>query len=433
MSWQFFLDLQMNIAQRLQSKGWGYWNLAAIIIVGTSVLTEYVYNHLHAETARAGLFQRILAAGPRPVIPRFTKVILVEDDDYWLGTLAGRRPIKRDYLARLVEKLVDLNAHVIALDFDVRLQNPRSMDIPPDYRVETQELIETIKKAAEKGKKLVLATPVSGRNGIYQRDPDIYQASGLCTRSGKEVSTGEAGTTALHSNVSCGYIALPFDPLEIPGPLQLADGSSIDSFSLAIAKARNSSLASVTAETIAREARYSSFIPHDRFTDSGSEFSARALMDGAIRRDQIDSQVVIVGAHWSRDAAGRGPRVDLHWTPVGMVVGAELHANFAEAFLDSRVFSAAPEWVPHFVEILLSVMAAIAFAAIPNISGKVVGLAAAVLLLFATTWVGLQQFGLFFDAFIPIIGLGLHSLGESVERLIRLKETEPAMADARHI
>jgi CHASE2 domain-containing sensor protein len=410
----------MNIVQRLRSKGLGYWCIAAAIIAVTSLASEYVYNHLHAETARAGLFQRILDTGPRPVVPRYTTVVLVEDDDYWLGALAGRRPIKRDYLARLVQKLVELNAHVIALDFDVRLQNPQSMEIPPDYQAETAELIKAIKEAAGKGKKIILATPISGRNGNYRRDPDIYQASGLCM-------------TPAQPNVSCGYIALPFDPLEIPGPLQLSDGSTIDSFSLAIAKAKSPSLALLSSATTPADVRYSSFIAHNSFVSSGSEFSARALMSGEIQRDEIDSHIVIVGAHWSRDAAGRGPRVDLHWTPVGMVVGAELHANFSEAFLDSRVFATLPEWLPHTVEILLSFVAAIAFAAIPNALGKVIGLGAAILLLLAMTWIGLHQFGLFFDAFIPIIGLGIHSLGESIESLIHSRKTEPAMADARHI
>jgi CHASE2 domain-containing sensor protein len=424
----------MSIVERLRQKGVGYWALAAAIIVVTTLTTEYVYNYLHADTARSNLFQRILSSGPRPVVPRMTRLILVEDDDYWLGQLAGRRPIKRDYLARLVEKLVELNAHVIALDFDVRLQNPDSTDVPSDYLEETQTLIKAIKAAAEKGKKLVLATPVSGgKNTPYRRDTDIYQANGLCTHSSHDGQVGEPAAKPVNTNVSCGYIALPYDPLEIPGPLQPANGGALDSFSLAIAKAANPSLVSLLGEKTGTGVRYTSFISHDLFVSSGAEFSARALMEGTVKRDQIDSKIVIVGAHWSRDAAGRGPRVDLHWTPVGMVVGAELHANFAEAFLDSRVFKATPEWVGHCVEILLSVLAAIAFAAIPSFAGKVAGFAAIVLLLFGVTWIGLQQFAFFFDAFFPIVGLALHSLGENIVGLFEPREAvHPITNEASH-
>jgi CHASE2 domain-containing sensor protein len=410
----------------LREKSWHYWVWAAIVLVVASTGSPYVYGYLHAETARSYLFQQMLSWGPIPVAPRKSVVVLIEDDDYWLGPLAGRRPIKRDYLARMVDRLVDMNAHIIALDFDVRLQNPNTKNIPEDYRAETQRLIEAIKRAVEHGKKIVLATPIAGRDA-YTIDPDIYQASGLCTRQDSAALLSNRPVDA----VTCGYIALPYDPLAIPSRLQMADGGFLDSFSLAIARADSPVLVDRLIDRIGTEVRYSNFISHQEFQSSGSEFSAKALLGGQVDRNGVDSKDVIVGANWSRDAAGRGPLVDLHWTPVGQIVGAELHANFAEAFLGERVFRATPEWVLDGIEIFFGVLAALAFAAIPTLPGKLLGIAVAILLLFVATWVGLQ-FGLFFDLFLPIIGLGLHSL---IERLIGSDDddragSEPGTPDA---
>src|SRR5262249_8919840 len=151
----------------------------------------------------------------------------------------GRRPINRKYLANLIDKLVEANPHVIALDFDTRLPNPNSMQIPEAYQEETSALINSIENAAVKGKKIVLATPIwFDEHGGYRRDSDIYQAYGLCTNGAvREVTRTPMREQAIAKNVTCGYIALPYDPLTIPGPLPLVDGSNLDSFALAIARA----------------------------------------------------------------------------------------------------------------------------------------------------------------------------------------------------
>ena len=80
-----------------------------------------------------GVFQWLLDHGPRPPEPKYVKIVLVEDDEYWEGSPAGRRPIKRSYLKDLVDHLVAAKAYVIALDFDLRTPNPASTEIPKDY------------------------------------------------------------------------------------------------------------------------------------------------------------------------------------------------------------------------------------------------------------------------------------------------------------
>jgi CHASE2 domain-containing sensor protein len=386
-----------------------YWLFALAVIGAATFGSSYVYERLNLTDARSSFFQRLLD-WRQPAEPKFVRLVLIENDEYWLGELAGRRPIKRDYLARLVDKLVAANAHVIALDFDVRLPDPRSMEIPQDYRAETLTLIHSIENAARQGKKVVLATPISlDREGRYHRDSDIYQAHDLC-RPGS--------TDEVRKNITCGYIALPRDRLVLPARQTMADGSSLDSFALAVARAWEPELIDRMLKRIGSNVRYGSFISDETFTNSGARLSARAVLDGSVG-NKLASKTVIVGAHWSRDAAGRGPRIDLHWTPVGNMVGAMLHANFAESLVDSRIFGATPEWVLRVIEIAFSLFAALVFALIPRFSGKLISILPVLVLLFLAQWAVLHGFGIFFDIFVPLVGLALHGL---IERLFAPRE-----------
>ena len=229
---------------RCKAKGWGYWIGAAIVLIVATTGSHFVYEELRLEGLRESLFQTLAEWVPRPTEPRYTRMVLIEDDEYWKGELAGRRPIKRRYLAQLVADLAQANAHVIALDFDVRLPDPSSLAIPSDYAEETKVLIDAIKKAAASGVKIVLATPVSRKtreSTEYRRDSDIYQANGLCVRDRPKDSPASAERSGnddkIGKNITCGYIALPYDPLAIPGPLPVVGEGNLDSFALAIARA----------------------------------------------------------------------------------------------------------------------------------------------------------------------------------------------------
>jgi CHASE2 domain-containing sensor protein len=404
--------LLASAIHRLRDKTVGYWIVAIIVLIAAKAGSPFVYDYLNLTKPRALFFQTLLDWGPRPAEPRQIKIVRIENDEYWEGPLAGRRPIKRDYLANLVNRLVALNAHVIALDFDVRLPNPDSLDIPEDYRSETRLFTDAIKAAARQGKKIVLATPVSSAGGkIYRQDSDIYHASGLCLKPDKLADL--SGTPdPIMSNVTCGYIALPYDPLRIPPPIEMLDGREMDPFALAVARAVNPELISRLMQR-KTELVYLDFITHDMFVQVKAIFSARAVRLGTIDQSAPDSKAVIVGASWSRDAANRGPYVDLHSSPVGAMVGEELHANYAEAFLDSRVFAAVSKGFLDVAEIVFGISAAIAFALIPNLWGKALGLLALTATMFAISALALRAFGVFFDAFVPLVGLGIHALYES--------------------
>jgi CHASE2 domain-containing sensor protein len=161
-----------SFLSRLKDKGISYWLVASIIVGVSAAGSPYVYDYFNIQAARSWIFQKLLEWGPRAIEPKYTKIVLIEDDDYWLGDLAGRRPIKRDYLANLVEKLSLAHAHVIALDFDIRSLDPTSSQIPEEYRQETHDLIKEIVQAAARGTKIVLAAPIfwDDERGEYYED-----------------------------------------------------------------------------------------------------------------------------------------------------------------------------------------------------------------------------------------------------------------------
>jgi CHASE2 domain-containing sensor protein len=400
-----------DIWHKLKEKGLRYWTTAAIVFVLSFVGTPYVYDYLDLTAPRAEYFQWLLDLTPRLTTPRYVKIVLIEDDEYWLGTPAGRRPIKRDYLAAIVNKLKQAEVNVIALDIDARLPNPDSMAVPDDYQKETKTLIDAITAAAEHDIKVVLSTPLwFDDSGDYITDADIYQAFDLCKpHRGADDAAQPQSSTAL-DNISCAYISLPDDPLAVPLQIRMADGSSLDSFGLAVARAVNPDNVDAFLKRVGGKARYSNYISSEKFAKSKSTLSAHQLLVSDVKDLHLRGSAVIVGGHWSAFAAGRGDPVDEHWTPVGATVGAELHANFVEDILDDRTFGISPDWFVRATEVALGVGAAFAFALIAPLWGKLLGVVAVLVFMLLIQFVVLIFFGVFFDAFVPIVALGLHAL-----------------------
>ena len=417
-----------SIVFRLRQQGLRYWIWVAVIILVSATGSGYVYEYLDLIDARSRLFQILLDLGPRPPEPKYVKTVLIEDDEYWLGEPAGRRPIKRDYLGKLVGNLVDAGAYVIALDFDLRTPDPNSAQIPKDYQKETRDLVESIVMAAAKGRKIVLATPiVDDGKGQFWRDADPYQAYGLCRTDGENIPNAEQigpglvqGIKDNRKNITCGYIYLPDDPLVIPSRIKLADNTELDSFALAIAKAGWPDMASV--QGFGSNIRYGNYISEAKLRDPkvAALFSATAVM-GKGKKEAIDAvktalsvrpTAVIVGANWSTYAINRGPPADWHKTPVGPIVGALLHANFVEAILDSRLYGFVSERMLQATEIAFSIIVAVALALAATVGEKILYFLACCLLLLIIQWAALHGFAVFFDAYVPLLGLGLHSILE---------------------
>lgn len=407
----------------IAAKGKWYWIRAAVVFGAALYASHYFYEVQKFRNISVSLFQAVTDLLPRQSVPRYTWLVLIKDEEYW-GELGGRRPIKRDYLARIVDRLVMSNAHVIALDFDMRLPN-NTGTIPSDYLAETTTLITSIKRAALKGKKVVLSTPLSYDNG-YRRDRDVYQALGLCAhaQSGQhEKAAVGTDDDTIKRNISCGYIALPYDFLAIPGRLNIRDEPDLDSFSLAVARAKNAGLVSrlEAAGRVGGNDRYGSFISEKKFKSSDVIMPAGELLAGSPRARMFEANIVIVGGDWSSQAAGRGRKIDQHESPVGPIPGALLHANYVEAILDDRTFGGTPKWVLHTIEILFGLTSGVVFAALLSARTKAIGFGLMIGTVVVAQWVLLHQWGTHFDALFPVVGLAIHSV---CERLMEPKAEE---------
>ena len=410
----------------IKAKGRGYWTRAAIVLAVSVYASHYVYENLNFRSISVSLFQEVTELLPRQSVPRFTGLVVIQDEEYW-AELGGRRPIKRDYLARIVNALVEANAHVIALDFDMRLPDAHTGTIPAEYMAETKQLIDAIKNAAIKRKKIVLSTPLSLKDGEYYRDLDVYQVMGLCARQAPDSAATKppAGSDEdkIARNVTCGYIGLPYDFLAIPGRLPIVGEPALDSFALAIARARNPSLIRrlEASQRIGETDRYGSFISDKKFRNNDTMMRANELLGGSPRADIFEANAVLVGGEWSSQAAGRGPLIDLHNSPVGFIPGLFLHANFVEAILDDRTFAPAPGWALHAIEVVFGIISGGVFAVLFHARAKMAGFMILVLTAFFAQWVLLHQLGMYFDALFPVAGLAIHSI---CERLFERKAEE---------
>jgi len=401
----------------LRRKGWRHWTVVVFVLIFGTLVRPYVDEYLGFDKARNWLSQRLLEWYWQPLEPRYVKVLLIGDDEYWRGSLAARVPIKRDYLAQLVDDLDGANAAAIALDFDVRLPDPTRLADFPEYRLETEQLIHSILKAAEQRSIVLSKTVREAGGGRYVLEPDIYQLYGLCNRFDAAGQLAHSATPQFPisaraaRHISCGYIALTRDKRMLPARLPLTDGNFVDSFALAIARTSNPE----EAARIGRTVSYGSFIPMAKLEEYHAIQSARDLIqanDAALRI--LEHRIVIVGAGWSSQAAGRGVRVDLHDTPIGRLNGALIHANFAEAFLDSRAYGHVPGIVLDVAEFVFGLLASAVFALSSGIVRSVAGLIGLTGVLVAIQWAVMHLFGVFFEAFLPLVGVWLHSIWEQL-------------------
>ena len=173
--------LTARAIEHIRQKSLRYWVSATLVFLATFFGPQKVYDLLSLGDVRASYFQ-ILMDHPRVPKPGHGSLAYIDDKEYWNGEPNGRAPLKRDYLARIVNRMVAANATVIALDFDARLPNPESLLIPEAYKDETCKLIGSIKRGTTAGRSFALATPISfDAKGHYRRDSDIYQTNGLCT------------------------------------------------------------------------------------------------------------------------------------------------------------------------------------------------------------------------------------------------------------
>jgi hypothetical protein len=367
-----------------------------------------------------------------------TKLVIIGDDEYYGRELAGRKPLNRTYLAKLVKTPCDARARVIALDVDLRVLDPTTDAINDEYKIETGDLIKAAVSAAADGCQIVLAKTIYKRlDGLYELDPDSYDSYGLCadldrrgTWKRKEANSIQT-TPQAYASIHCGYILLNInDRRLIPGSLQLKEGGSVESFALAAARAQ-------AAELVPKEGVYfGSFIPKENF-DVDTYTATQVLTNTKIKepnggpstvRGQLGGKIVIVAGKWHQFAYSRGPLVDMHETPLDQMFGGLIHANFIESLLQhSSALAVLPEWSLSLVEVLLALVAAATLVLIPSFWMRWLLLGVISLVLLLIQFVTVNVLGIFFDGGVVLFGVWLHSMIEwVVEHATMVKNDQTA-------
>ncbi len=393
--------------EALKQKGARYW-LRAVVIIGLGVWAGDRLSHSDVWLdQRRQAYRWLNHLNPRKSHPRAgLSLILIEDNEYWLGELAGRKPIRRDYLAKLLRAAAQANPKLIALDFDLRSPSPNGNPVEHDaYRVETDTLLRTV---AEVGAQcpIVLPRTIGWRDGMYTTEADIYD-----------------GYDFGNARVLKGYIGLPRDERLVPAvPLQLYNGERLDSFARAIVRSVNPDILK-EEEDIRQTLPYADFMNLEAFTTVSA---GDILRNPTLTRAKLEHRVVIIGAHWHSAAVNRKSLIDLHGSPNGDMPGTVLHANYVEAILDSRVHWGWDPFVSHLIEGLGAMLIALLFALEVHPMAKAAAVAMMTVFLVMLSAVSLLFFGLVFDFFVPVVSAIGHGV---VERVLEWRDA--ALIDRR--
>ncbi|HUS10213.1 MAG TPA: CHASE2 domain-containing protein [Pyrinomonadaceae bacterium] len=372
-----------------------YWVRVVIIAILGIVLGEKVDDTELWINYRYHAYQLLQRLSPRKPHPQRTVLVLIGDNEYWSGKdLQARVPIKRDYLARLVDAAAAANAAAIALDFDLRSPSPEGNPLEfPEYQKETDALLLAVQKAAASGKKIVLTKTVgaAGQDALAT-ESDIY---------GREDPGWE--------NVTTGYHILPDDTRNLPLSLELNTGRSIDSFCLAIARAENAPTLSDISNFSAKF--YSGFVRPEEFP----RLTADELLRQGPKTKMLANRVVMISGDWHSLGPNRGAIINSYDTPIGVLPGVMIHANYFESLWDSRFYRVWEGWSTRILEFFLALLVAAPFAIkIRPRAKKLAWIVAPYLLIFAVSYVSLINFGWFFDPVIPVLSVTAHGVLETV-------------------
>jgi len=382
-----------DLLNRLGQKRTAYWVRLIVTILLVQFLITWADKKGLITGYRYGFYQFLQKTKPHKATDQNTVVITIDDDEYWMGKPQGRVPIKRDYLACLVEKLDAADAKVIALDFDLRSPAPDGKPVEsPDYANETKMLLDTVKTVSSR-RAVVLPRTIWQENDEYVLNSDIYD--------GYDFGQG--------ASVFKGYIGLPYNRLKIPLTVKLKGAAPLDSFSMAVVRAfRPKALNSLpkTADAI-----YGSFIKMDDFDHK----SAHEVLAGNAHdlQEAVSGHLVIVGGAWSRWAYRVGTTIDSHETPMGPMPGVYLHANYVEAMLDGGTYPPLGERAVQLIEWLAIAFMAIAFA-IAHTAWKIGVVLGSWIVLGLVSYFSFINLGVVFDLFVPALSVTLHWAFERV-------------------
>lgn len=300
-------QLLKTLVSALARRGSLHWIFVTILLVVGMHTAVWLHGLETWLRVRYQVYQWLQTLTPRQVYPRRTVLVLIGDEEYWRGELAGRVPIKRTYLAKLLRALDLADPLLIAFDFDLRSPTPEGdLREHPDYHEETKEFLETVKAVSHK-RPIVLPRTVKFDDDqqCYRLDPAIF--GGFDFEGGKVLE---------------GYITLPYDLRQIPLSVKTKNMPPIDSFAGAIVRATDQRALQYAKgiDCITENALpYSGYIKAEEF----SQFLGSHILNAepSTLRVELSHKIVIVGGAWHRLMLGRGQQIGTYFTPVGWLGG----------------------------------------------------------------------------------------------------------------
>jgi len=400
--------LGLKYVRQIVGKPGKHWVWVVLLLVLGTLIGQWLGRSNVGIHLRYWTYQNVLQALiPRHPYPKRTVMVLLGDDEFWNGYLARRTPLKRDYLAKLVSRIGEANPEIVALDIDLSYPAPEILsEEHPDYYQETQQLLNAVNTVSQN------RTVIFGRMVRYTDSEGNYEPVR---------AVFDDADFSKNEKVRVGYINLAYDVRQVPVELKMEGGFSIDSFSSAIARSTNE-------KTV--EGMHGEHLPYGTFIYPGAftQFSAEEILNSDLEslKEKLGFRIVIIGAAWHEYGFNRGPKHDVHTSPVGDVYGAFIHANYVEALLDSRVNQAMSESTAVLIEILFSIALALSFSLEVNIWLKIAFAGVLCLLMIGTSYIAWQNMGMFFDFFIPVILL----IGHAAVDEIKDRKKQPAILNA---
>lgn len=403
-----------NPLRQILRKGVFHWLITGLLIGLGLYLSHWLGSLEEVSRLRYQAYQVMPYLRPHPPYTQRTVLVLVGNEEYWKGELAGRAPIKRDYLAKLIRALDSLGSFgptVIALDFDLSspFMNGDQLD-HQDYQHETEELINAINAVSE-NRTVVLPVTISRINQDLVMDPAVFCGAKISCPGGinGEKNTAEKG-------IRFGHISPPKDLRLIPLQRTLKGGEHVDSFAQAIVRAVNPGalLCPKRSGRVPRELPckghfealpYGEYMEKDEF----QTLSAQKVIDNPKSiQFNILNPIVIIGAYWQVSPFREEKLVDSYFTPVGELGGVYIHANYVEALLGQHTLGSWGKSGDTIVEIFLSLILAAVFALRIRPRSKLLATCFLGGGLVLSVYVFYVALGIFFDCIVPFLLLGAH-------------------------
>lgn len=365
--------------RRVRNAKLHHWLTAAVLTVLGLILAHFQWM-MQARNFVYGVMQRVVSTPPFPNVV----VVLIGDDEYYSRALEHQQPLKRDYIASLIDCIGQGNPEVIGIDVEMRSPDPF------DHERETRVFLDTVARVSQYCP-VVMAKAVSfdrkGKN--WTADADVSDLI-LLTRQ-----------------LTRGYLNLPEDVRQIPLALH-ASKLLFQSFPLAVVAAKTRKPDRLPIKEA--DLPYAVFRTRDFFdTIPASRVRASGTHD---LNEWFAHRIVLIGGDWGLRKKGAEERIDAVHTPVGDIPGVYVQATYIESLLHGAMRQM-PRWMKILVELFLAATMSILFTASHGY-WRIVTVIVGTIFVLLLTFFFWQNLGMFFEAFVPTVLLGVHVLGEQI-------------------